>query len=78
MAKKDIWEYRRIVGLIRKRVDESACTTVEIIEYMRSVHNHDTRPNELEKALMKCERIHRIKGINYKGRKVSLWGSDWN
>ena len=44
------WEYRRIVGLIRKRVDNSSCNTKEIISYMKDKFNHDTMPHELERA----------------------------
>jgi hypothetical protein len=77
-SKDNIWQYRKIIGLMRSRVDRCQCTTSEIIEYMKEVHGHDSRPNELERALMKSNRIHKIGTTKYNGRMVSIWGSDWN
>ena len=72
------WEYRRIVGLIRKRVDNSSCNTKEIISYMKDKFNHDTMPHELERALLKSERIHKIFEVEIDGAVVSVWASEWD
>jgi len=73
-----IWKYRKIIGLIRSRVDRSQCTTTEIIEYMKEMHGHEARPNELERALMKSNKIHKIGTTQCNGKMVSIWASDWN
>ena len=65
---EEIWEYRRIVGLIRKRIDDSPCTTREIIQHMRDEYGHEVRPHELERALMRSDRIYKKSEISC-GRK---------
>ncbi len=72
------WEYRRIVGLIRKRVDVSSCNTKEIIAYMRKEFDHDPQPHEMERALMRCSRIHKVGLIEIEGEPVSVWASEWD
>ena len=75
---EDLWEYRRIVGLIRKRVDASPCTTREIIRHMREVHGHETKPHEMERALMRSERIYKRSETIVDGSPMSVWASVWN
>jgi hypothetical protein len=75
--KSEKWEYRRIVGLIRKRVDASSCNTKEIIAYMRREFDHDPQPHEMERALMRCPRIHRVGSVEVDGEPVSVWASEW-
>ena len=75
---EDLWEYRRIVGLIRKRVDASPCTTREIIRHMREVHGHETKPHEMERALMRSERIYKKSETMVDGSPMSVWASVWN
>lgn len=74
----ELWKYRKIIGLIRSRVDRSQCTTTEIIEYMKEIHGHDSRPNELERALMKSNRINKVGTTEINGKIVSIWASDYN
>ena len=73
-----IWEYRRIVGLIRKRVDDSPCTTREIIQHMKHEHDHEVKPHELERALMRSDRIYKKSEMEVDGSPMSLWASIWN
>tara|TARA_Y100000817_G_C16540246_1_gene404152 strand:+ start:81 stop:335 length:255 start_codon:yes stop_codon:yes gene_type:complete len=75
---EEIWEYRRIVGLIRKRIDDSPCTTREIIQYMRDEYGHEVRPHELERALMRSDRIYKKSEMEVDGSPISLWASMWN
>jgi len=75
---EELWDYRRIVGLIRRRVDSSPCTTREIIHHMREVHGHDTKPHEMERALMRSERIYKKSEIMVDGSPMSVWASEWN
>ena len=75
---EDIWEHRRIVGLIRKRVDSSPCTTRDIILHMRDEHGHDPKPHEMERALMRSERIYKKSEIVVDGNPMSIWASIWN
>ncbi|MBL21091.1 MAG: hypothetical protein CMB42_04410 [Euryarchaeota archaeon] len=72
------WEYRRIVALIRGRVDKSSCNTRDIITYMRKEFGHETKPYELEKALVRCERIHRVGSVDLDGEEVTVWISEWD
>ncbi len=75
---EEIWEYRRIVGLIRKRVDDSPCTTREIIQHMKHEHDHEVKPHELERALMRSDRIYKKSEMEVDGSPMSLWASIWN
>ncbi len=76
--KEDIWEYRRIVGLIRRRVDDSSCTTRELIQYMKDEHGHEVKPHEMERALMRSDRIYKKSEIKMGGGSMSVWASKWN
>ena len=75
---EEIWEYRRIVGLILKRVDDSPCTTREIIQHMKDKYDHEVKPHELERALMRSDRIYKKSEMEVDGSPMSLWASIWN
>ena len=75
---EEIWEYRRIDGLIRKRVDDSPCTTREIIQHMKDEYSHEVKPYELQRALMRSDRIYKKSEMKVDGSLMSLWASTWN
>ena len=64
--------------MIRKRVDNSSCNTKEILSYMKDKFNHATMPHELESALLRGERIHKISEVEIDGAAVSVWASEWD
>jgi len=35
-------------------------------------------PHELERALLRCERIHKISEVEIDGAAVSVWASEWD
>ena len=54
------------------------CTTREIIRHMREVHGHETKPHEMERALMRSERIYKRSETMVDGSPMSVWASIWN
>ena len=56
----------------------SSCNTKEIIAYMRKEFDHDPQPHEMERALMRCSRIHKVGLIEIEGEPVSVWASEWD
>ena len=45
---------------------------------MRKEFGHETKPYELEKALVRCERIHRVGSVDLDGEEVTVWISEWD
>ena len=45
---------------------------------MREVHGHETKPHEMERALMRSERIYKRSETMVDGSPMSVWASIWN
>ena len=45
---------------------------------MRDEYGHEVRPHELERALMRSDRIYKKSEMEVDGSPISLWASMWN
>ena len=45
---------------------------------MKDEHDHEVKPHELERALMRSDRIYKKSETEVDGSPMSLWASIWN